>query len=244
MDKLFAVTSGKGGVGKSTLSAGVAAALANMGSSVLLIDLDEGLRCLDLMLGVSENIVFDLADVLGGANAQSAIYPVPDCKGLYLMPAPARHGEIDPELFGAFLREALLNFDKVVVDFPAGIDFTLYKALPDYTVFLTVCTGEPVSLRDAALVGEKLAEEGKNNVRLVINRFDVAYIKDGIYSSIDDMIDRAGIRLVGIVPFDISLSLSFAASKLPKKGNAKKAFDRIAKRLCGQDVKLPRPHKI
>lgn len=244
MDKLFAVTSGKGGVGKSTLSATLSAALAKMGNKVLLIDLDEGLRCLDLMLGVSENIVFDLADVLSGADAHSAIYPVNDCKGLYLMPAPARHGEINPQLFGEFLREALLNFDKVVVDFPAGIDFTLYKTLPDYTVFLTVCTGEPVSLRDAALVGEKLATEGKTNVRLIINRFDISYIKDGIYSSIDDMIDRAGIRLVGIVPFDITLALSFAASRLPKKGNAKKALDRIARRLCGEDIKLPPPKKI
>ena len=138
----------------------------------------------------------------------------------------------------------MLNFDKVVVDFPAGIDFTLYKALPDYAVFLTVCTGEPVSLRDASLVGMELAEIGKTNVRLIINRFDIAFIKDGIYSSIDDMIDRAGIRLIGIVPFDISLSLSFAASTLPKRCNAVKAFDRIAKRLCGQDVKLPKPKKI
>lgn len=244
MDKLFAVTSGKGGVGKSTLSAGLAAALARKGSRVLLIDMDEGLRCLDLMLGISEAIVFDLADILGGVEAQSAIYPVPECEGLFLIPAPAKTGMVDPELFGAFLREALLNFDKIVIDFPAGIDFTLYKVLPDYTVFLTVCTGEPVSLRDASLIGAELAEINKTNVRLIINRFDIAFIKDGIYSGVDDMIDRAGIRLIGIVPFDMGLTLAFSASKLPKKCNAVKAFDRIAKRLCGEDVKLPKPKKI
>lgn len=244
MDKLFAVTSGKGGVGKSTLSAGLAAALAKMGNNVLLIDMDEGLRCLDLMLGISEDIVFDMSDILNGVESKSAIYEVPQCDGLYLIPAPARTGEIDPVLFGEFIREAMLNYDKVVIDFPAGIDFTVYKALPDYAVFLTVCTGEPVSLRDAALVGQELADINKTNVRLIINRFDVAFIKDGIYSGIDDMIDYAGIRLIGIVPFDMSLSISFAASKLPQRCNAVKAFERIALRLCGEDVKLPKPNKI
>lgn len=244
MDKLFAVTSGKGGVGKSTVSAGLAAALARSGNSVLLIDMDEGLRCLDLMLGVSEKTVFDLADILNGVEAQSAIYEVPECENLYLIPAPANRGNIKPEIFGAFLREALLNFDKVVLDFPAGIDFTIYKEIPDYTVFLTVCTGDPVSIRDAYKVGRELNSIDKYNTRLIINRFDVSYINKNIYCGIDDMIDRSGIRLGGIVPFDIALQFAAAEGKLPKKCKANKAFERISKRLCGENIRLPKPKKI
>ena len=243
MDKLFAVTSGKGGVGKSTLSSGIAAAMAKE-ESVLLIDMDEGLRCLDLMLGVSEAVVFDLADVLDGIDLSSAVYSVPGYDRLFLIPAPAKSTGINAEKFGEFLRSVLEKYDKVIIDFPAGIDFTLYEVLPDYTVFLTVCTPDPVSLRDASLVGQELARINKKNVRLIINRFDLSYIKDGVYLSVDDMIDRAAIRLGGIVPFDIALPLSQAVSVLPKKGNAKKAFERIAKRLCGEDVKLPKPKKI
>ncbi len=244
MDKLFAVTSGKGGVGKSTVATMLASSLAQNGNSVLLIDLDEGLRCLDLMLGISETVAFDLADILNGRECDAAIYPIPLCNNLSLIPAPAKSGQIDPQNFGQFLREITQKYDKVVVDFPAGIDFTLYDTLPDYTVFITVCTPDPVSLRDASLVAEELYLHNKNNVRLIINRFDANFIKDGIYSGIDDMIDKTGIQLLGIVPYDISLTLAHANSVLPKKGNAKKAFGRIAERLVGKNVKLPKPSKI
>ncbi len=244
MDKLFAVTSGKGGVGKSTVATMLASSLAQNGNSVLLIDLDEGLRCLDLMLGISETVAFDLADILNGREHEAAIYPIPLCNNLSLIPAPAKAGQINANSFGLFLREITEKYDKVVVDFPAGIDFTLYDALPDYTAFITVCTPDPVSLRDASLVANELYSHGKNNVRLIINRFDVNFIKDGVYSGIDDMIDKTGIQLLGIVPYDISLTLAHASSALPKKGNAKKAFGRIAERLCGKNVKLPKPNKI
>ncbi len=244
MDKLFAVTSGKGGVGKSTVATMLASSLAQNGNSVLLIDLDEGLRCLDLMLGISETVAFDLADILNGRESEAAIYPIPFCNNLSLIPAPAKTGQINPLAFGSFLREITEKYDKVVVDFPAGIDFMLYNALPDYTCFITVCTPDPVSLRDASLVAEELYSHNKNNVRLIINRFDINFIKDGVYSGIDDMIDKTGIQLLGIVPYDISLTLAHASSVLPKKGNAKKAFGRIANRLLGKNVKLPKPNKI
>lgn len=244
MDKLFAVTSGKGGVGKSTVATMLASSLAQNGENVLLIDLDEGLRCLDLMLGISETVAFDLADILNGRESEAAIYPIPLCNNLSLIPAPQKTGQINPQSFSLFLREITEKYDKVVVDFPAGIDFSLYNALPDYTVFITVCTPDPVSLRDASLVAEELYSHNKQNVRLIINRFDINFIKDGVYAGIDDMIDKTGIRLLGVVPYDISLTLAHASSRLPKKGNAKKAFVRIAERLVGKNVKLPKPNKI
>ncbi len=243
-DKLFAVTSGKGGVGKSTVAAGLAAAFSKKGQTVLLLDLDEGLRCLDLMLGISETVAFDLADVLSGRDAENALYSVPWLPGVSLMPAPSGDIPVDSELFGAFVREALQNFDKVVIDFPAGLPNALYGALPDYTVFLTVCTPDPISLRDSYTVGCRLNEQKKSRVMLVINRFDLAYIKKGVYAGIDDMIDRSALQLSGVIPYDLSIPFEQSCGRLPLKGRAARAFARMADRLDGKSVPLPRPKKI
>ena len=244
MEKLFAITSGKGGVGKSTVAVGIASALAELGETVLLIDMDEGLRCLDLMLGLSEKIAFDLSDALVNRDVRGALYPVDKHKGLYLIPAPDDKGKIDPDLFGEFIREAAKSFDRIILDFPAGFDFTNYTVLPDSTVFLTVCNPDPISLRDAFAVGDKLFTLKKQQLRLIINRFSYDYIKKGIYGGIDNMIDTTAIRLLGIVPLDYNLPISACKGVVQKKGNAPKAFKRIAKRITGQAVPLPKPKKI
>lgn len=244
MENIFALTSGKGGVGKSTVALGLATAFSALNKTVLLIDMDQGLRCLDLMLGISEKVAFDISDVLDGRDAESAIYGTAQDPRIFLMPAPMQIGSIKGVTFGEFIREAALNFDVVIIDFPAGIDFSLYSFLPDQTHFITVCTPDPVSLRDASLAGDKLYSMGKQNVRLIINKFDISYIKNKVYPNIDSIIDIAGLRLIGIIPSDINLTVNQAASKLTKKGRAYKAFLRLAKRLNGQDVKLPKPKKI
>ena len=119
MNNVFAITSGKGGVGKSTVASCLAAATEKLNKKVVLIDLDEGLRCLDLMLSVSESVVLDLSDVFSGHDANSAIYPVKDHPFIFLLPAPAFYGNIDEDSFGDFIREAAEHFDLVIVDFPA-----------------------------------------------------------------------------------------------------------------------------
>lgn len=244
MNNLFAVTSGKGGVGKSTVATCLAAAAEKLNKKTLLIDLDEGLRCLDMMLSMSESVVLDLSDVFSGHDANSAIYPVPEHPLVYLLPAPAFYGKIDEGSFGDFIREAVLHFDIVIVDFPAGIDLRLYKQMPDTTRFLTVCNPDPVSVRDSSVVADRLCEIGKNRNRLIINRFSMDYIKSGVYGGIDDIIDFSRIRLAGVVPTDNELLLSQAKGKIAKRGRASKAFLRIMKRLLGEDIPLPKPKKI
>lgn len=244
MNNIFAVTSGKGGVGKSTVSVGIASALASLGNKTLIIDLDEGLRCLDMLLGMSSEVVLDLADVASGEDKSNAIYNVRAVDNLYLLPAPAKTGSLNKEFFCNFINEVSLEFDCIIVDFPAGIDLTLYKAMPDTVQFITVCNSDPVSIRDASVVNDRLGEIGKKNNRLIINRFEIAYIKEGIYKNIDDIIDISRIRLLGIVPSDFVVMISQAKSIVPKKGRAVKAFLRIAKRLLGQDLPLPKIKKI
>lgn len=245
MNDIFAVTSGKGGVGKSTVSVSLAAAFEKMGRKVLIIDMDEGLRCLDLMLGVSESVVFDLSDILNGESVSSALYPVPGHKGICLIPAPVRfENSLDGRKLAALVNFLSEKFDEVILDFPAGLDFRLYEFLPDYTVFLTVANPDPVSVRDAEFVGKELSRMEKRKVRLIINKFLSDYVKKGIYSNIDDIIDTSEIQLIGIVPYDKKLPIYSSRSEILCKGKTFKAFTRIAKRLDSQNVPLPKVKKI
>ena len=244
MNNVFAVTSGKGGVGKSTVASCLALSAEKLNLTTLIIDLDEGLRCLDMMLGLSETVVLDLSDITDKNDICSAVYTVPHHPLISLLPAPALFGQIDEEFFGDFIREASAMYDIIIVDFPAGVDMRLYKQMPDTTQFLTVCNPDPVSIRDASVVSDRLFEIGKFNNRLILNRFDIQYIKSGVYNGVDDIIDSARIRLIGIVPTDTAILLAQAKSVLPENGRAVKAFLRIMKRLLGEDIPLPKPKRI
>jgi len=243
MGKIYAVTSGKGGVGKSTFSAGLACTYARMGKKVLLIDMDAGLRCLDLMLGVSSSLVFDISDVLLGKPLEDAICTVDKLENLHLLAAPADTGMIDTFSFAGFAAEVSSIYDVVIFDFPAGVDFELCTALPKDTVHLVVVNPDVVCIRDASQVCERL-NAFSDNVRMVLNKFDLSLIKNKIYANVDDAIDRTGIQLIGIVPYCEKVIVAAAKGIPVKKGRAMKAFKRIAKRLDGEKVRLPKPKKI
>lgn len=243
MGKIYTVTSGKGGVGKSTFSAGISCAFAGEGKSVLLVDMDAGLRCLDLILGVSASLVFDISDVLLGKPLEEVVCPVPEFKKLDLLAAPQREGMIDTFSFAGFAAEVAEIYDVVVFDFPAGFDFELCTACPKNTTHLVVVTPDVVCIRDAAEVCERLTSFS-DKVRMVLNRFDISFIKRGIYKNVDEAIDRTGIQLIGIVPYSNELIIAAAKGKPAKRGRAVKAFKRITKRLAGENVRLPKPKKI
>ena len=239
----LATTSGKGGTGKSTVSCGLAIAFSRLGKRVLLVDMDEGLRCLDLLLGVDEKVVFDLADILNGTPITDGIYSSPSNPNINVIPAPSSIGSISFEALSYFAKAVKSTFDVVIFDFPAGLDFTLYSAIGDDVQFLTICNPDPVSVRDAAAVCSSLPKTN-NDPRLIINRFDSEYIKKKVYSNIDDIIDISGFRLLGLVPQSKELMLLSVAHNVNKKSKAFKALFRIAKRLIGEDVKLPKIKKI
>ena len=237
MSQIFAVTSGKGGVGKSTVSAGLAFAFAGLSKKTLLVDMDEGLRCLDIMLGVDKSAVFDLSDMA------DAVYSVGESGNLFLVPAPAEVGKIDAFAFSGFVREAEKEYDVIIFDFPAGMDFSLYTCLPDGTLFLTVAVPDPVSVRDAAAVSERLSEISCIS-RLIVNNFKYRLVKRGIFRNIDDIIDSAGLRLLGVVPSSEELAFLSVTHRLKPNGKPMRAFKRIAERLCGENILLPQPKKI
>ena len=243
MSLLLATTSGKGGTGKSTVSVSLALAFSKLNKKVLLMDMDEGLRSLDLFLNLDDRIVFDLSDVLKGADIEDAVYPVDKNENIHLLPAPRNTGEIDGEAFSDLLKELIPLYDVIILDFPAGLDFYLYNVLPRETQFITVCNPDPVSVRDAGIVCD-LLPDGEKDPRLILNRFDIELIKNGTYKNIDDIIDASGLRLLGVIPTDSELMLLSVKHKLYPRKRPFKAVLRIAKRLLGENIRLPKPKKI
>lgn len=242
MGRLIAVTSGKGGAGKSSVSVHLATALAKLSERVLIVDLDAGMRCLDIMLGVSDRLLFDLSDVLDkNKSVQEAVISLGN---LDFLPAPLR-GKINPTEFSGFILEVLEDYDFVILDFPAGTVDELYTALPRYCEALVVCNADAVSLRDAAIMGADLSELNFMSVRLILNRVSFKNMLKGITANIDEIIDTSGIRLVGVVPQSMDIYMSCCSGQpLGKRTRAAKAFERIAKRVMGYDIPLMPYKKI
>ena len=246
MGRLLAVTSGKGGVGKSSVSVNIARALNTCGNRVLLVDLDAGMRCLDLMLGVSGDLLFDLNDVLNqGKPLDEAVIKVKNSQyDMHFLAAPLKE-KINPTSLHDFINQACTLYDFVILDFPAGGVDEFYSALPRYAEALVVCNADAVSLRDAGIMGQSLNGLGLLSVRLILNRISFENMRRGITANIDESIDGCGIRLIGVIPQSMEMYLSCCSgTALKKKSRAAKAFERIAMRLLGFDIPLMPYKKI
>ena len=237
------IISGKGGTGKSSVSYGLGCAFSLMGKSVLLVDLDEGLHCLDIISGNDAEVVNDLSDIIDGGSIDSAIYKSEIYENLKLIPAPYNTGVINYVNLSALCKRLDGTFDVIIYDFPAGIDKDKLSAVGNDAQFLIVSNMDKVSLGDAAAIRNALPKT-KYEPRLIINRFYSEYIKDGIFSNIDDMIDKSSVRLAGIVPSSFEIATLSESHKFHKNSRSLSAFKRIAGRLSGEDIKLPKIKKI
>ncbi len=243
MGNVYAVISGKGGTGKSTVSVGLATAFTKHHKKVLLIDLDSGLRCLDTLLGIDKDIVFDLGDWLDGSDLEDVVYSMQGNDNLFLIPAPQKITDISSVGIFDLISHVSACYDVVILDFPAGIDIELIRSVGSFATFFAVCNPDPISVKDASAVCDVMVENDLS-VRLILNRFTVDSVKKRFNTNIDDIIDNAGARLLGIVPQSEILFMLSMTHRIASKSYASDAFDRIARRLIGEAVPLPDPKKI
>ena len=238
MGEVFAVLSGKGGTGKTSVCAGVAEALAEEGKKILCIDCDVGLRNLDISLGLSDNGGLSFLDVMTGHYPleRAAVHPLYPTLSFLTAPMNCPVESIDAAAFAAMLRMAREQFDYIFLDAPAGVDAGFRLAANAADRFLLVTGSGPAAVRDASRVGDLLELMGKQDVRLVVNRVDRDVLQT-VRMTIDDVMDDAGLPLMGVVLEDpyVVLAASFGQPllKYARRCEAAKAYRKIAKRIQG-----------
>ena len=235
------ITSGKGGVGKTTTTANLGATLAKRGKRVILVDADIGLRNLDLVLGLEKRIVFDLVEVAEGrCQLRQALIKDKRFESLSILPAAQTREKdaISEEQFASIVEQAAEQADYVLIDCPAGIEAGFRNAIAGATEAIVVTTPEVSAIRDADRVVGKLNERGLP-MRLIVNRLRPDMVKSGDMLSVDDVCEILSIELLGVVPDDeeiIDTTNRGEPIVLDETNRLRGIYDKIARRLEGEIV--------
>ena len=243
MGQTISVVSGKGGTGKTSFTANVGMALAQMGHPTLCLDCDVGLRNLDIAMVMTDRAVMDFTDVLAGrCTLEEAAAAHPKQKNLFLLTAPNRETWVDESLFQGLFEEINRKFDYCLVDAPAGLGIGFRLAISGADRAVVVTTAEASSLRDTQHTVMELNRFPAGMLHLVVNRVRRKMLRH-MHATIDDAIDRAGLPLIGVIPEDDALPLSLNRGVpllLASSQGAAAAYRNIARRLQGERVPLLR----
>lgn len=241
MSEVIVVTSGKGGVGKTTTSANIGTGLAAMGKRVVLIDTDIGLRNLDVVMGLENRIVYNLVDVVEGkCRFKQALIKDKRHSNLYLMPSAQTKDKsaVNPEQMVKMIEQLRSQFDFIILDCPAGIEQGFKNAIAGADRALVVTTPEVSAIRDADRIIGLLEAGGFSKIDLIINRLRYDMVKRGDMMSAADVIDILAISLIGIVPDDENVVIATNQGE-PLVGNgtlAGKAYQNICYRVTGKEI--------
>lgn len=241
MSEVIVVTSGKGGVGKTTTSANVGTGLAAMGKRVVMIDTDIGLRNLDVVMGLENRIVYNLVDVVEGkCRIKQALIKDKRHPSLYLMPSAQTKDKsaVNPEQMVKIINQLREQFDYIILDCPAGIEQGFKNAIAGADRALVVTTPEVSAIRDADRIIGLLEANDFTKIDLIINRLKVDMVKRGDMMSAADVVDILAISLIGIVPDDENVVIATNQGE-PLVGNstlAGKAYQNICYRVTGKEI--------
>lgn len=230
------VASGKGGVGKTTLTVALGKALTAFGNRVLIIDCDR-LRSVDLLVGITKELVYDFGDViLGRCEAEQAVY---EQKGLCVISCPSDYDNITVEGMKKLTEHYDCDYNYILFDAPAGIGEGLKLACAAAERGIVVSTPDLVCVRSACTAAREMEKMGVKESRLIINRAHKKDIVKGRLLNVDKVIDSTQVQLIGVVPEDEKLKLGAMGGDIYKKRQLSyTAFSNIAKRICGQYIAL------
>ena len=241
MGEVIVVTSGKGGVGKTTTTANVGTGLAMLNKKVVLVDTDIGLRNLDLVLGLENRIVYTLVDVIeGSCRLKQALIKDKRFDNLYLLPCAQTREKtaVSPEQMRALTEELKEEFDYVILDCPAGIEQGFKNAIAGADKALVVTTPEVSAIRDADRIIGLLEANEIRDIRLIINRLRPDMIARGDMMSVDDVTEILAVDLIG-TSLDDEQSVIATNQGEPVSGKASQAeeeYMNICKRILGEDI--------
>lgn len=242
MCEVYVITSGKGGVGKTTTTANLGAGLALLGKKVLLIDADIGLRNLDVVMGLENRIVYDLVDVVEGhCRIKQALIKDKRFENLFLLPAAQTRDKdaVSPEQMQKLIETLRDEFAYILIDCPAGIEQGFKNAIAGADQALIVTTPEISAVRDAdRIIGLLEANELKES-RLIINRIRGNMVKRGDMLDIDDVVDILAIDVIGVVPDDENIVVSTNKGEpivTKQDSQAGQAYRNIVERIIGNEV--------
>lgn len=240
--KVITVTSGKGGVGKTTATANMGAALADLGHKVVCIDADIGLRNLDVVLGLENRIVYDLVDVVEGrCRLRQAMIRDKRLPELYLIPAAQTRDKsaVSPSDMIRLCDELRPECDFILIDSPAGIERGFRNAVAPADIVVVVTNPEVSAVRDADRIIGLVEAEEKGPARLVINRIKPEMVRRGDMLAVEDVLELLAVELIGMIPEDENVLMGSNRGTpvaLDGKSRAGQAFRNIARRLNGEKV--------
>lgn len=243
MSEVIVITSGKGGVGKTTTSANVGTGLAMMGKSAVLIDTDIGLRNLDVVMGLENRIVYNLVDVVeGNCRMKQALIKDKRYPNLFLLPSAQTRDKssVNPEQMMKLVDDLREEFDYILLDCPAGIEQGFKNAIAGADRALVVTTPEVSAIRDADRIIGLLEASEIQTIDLIVNRIRMDMVKRGDMMSIDDVMDILAVPVIGAVPDDndIVISTNQGEPLVGMNQYAGRAYLNICKRILGESVPL------